>query len=746
MMDRGYLVSGRYEILDALGEGGMANVYLAEDTILHRRVAVKVLRLDLQHDQATIRRFQREAKATCELSHPNIVSVYDVGEDNGIQYIVMEYIDGSNLKSYIEEHYPLTLAKVVEIMTQILSAVQLAHSKGIIHRDLKPQNILMTKDGQAKIADFGIAVALSDKSVTQTNSLLGSVHYISPEQARGSLPTPQSDIYALGIILFELLTGKVPFAGDSAVSIALKHFHQDMPSVRATDAKIPQAMENVVLKATAKDPKQRYQSAAEMAADLKTSLDPHRADESKFMTKVDPNALGATKVMPGTFVDKAKPQEPEAAVKTAAPVEKTEPEQVLRPSKKPRRARKRRWPLILGITAILLALVGLFVGLMMTNRDVNVPDMAGMSQSEAEDALTKHDLKLGKIAYETNEKVPKDLVVRSLPAKKSSIKNGTKVDLVLSRGAKTYRIGNYHDKSYETVAAMLGRQGFTVIRKEKSSKTIDAGNILSQSIKANKKVVPKGTHITLTVSSGLPKVLVGDYIGTSYTAAYSELTDKGFSVQRQEATSETVASGDVMDQSVDAEERVVPSETTITLTVSVGKPDVTLVDLVKKYTEDSAQDYANSNDLNLVIEKDYSDDIDEGLVMKQSPAAKTKVRPGSTLTLTISKGKDPNKETSFSKEVEIPYEPVESDEESSSSADDSESSSASSSSTKSANKIEIYIGDASNNISSVYKTMSITDDTKVTLNFKVKTDQQVQCRIVRDGEEIMNEKFSAPTD
>lgn len=743
MMDRGYLVSGRYEILDTLGEGGMANVYLAEDTILHRRVAVKVLRLDLQHDQATIRRFQREAKATCELSHPNIVSVYDVGEDNGVQYIVMEYIDGSNLKSYIEQHYPFPLTKVVAIMMQILSAVQLAHSKGIIHRDLKPQNILLTKDGQAKIADFGIAVALSDKSVTQTNSLLGSVHYISPEQARGSLPTPRSDIYALGIILFELLTGKVPFAGDSAVSIALKHFHEDMPSVRATDAQIPQAMENVVLKATAKDPKQRYQSAAAMAADLKTSLDAERADEAKFMSKVNPDVLGATKVMPGTFVDNHKATKPVEANHIAQrTAKKSKPHQVLRPAKTPKRARKRRWPLIAGIIAALVLLVGAFVALMVSNRDVNVPDTAGMTKAEATAVLTKNDLQLGKIVYETNDKVDKGLVVRSLPAKKSSIKNGTKVDLVLSRGAKTYRIANYHDQSYETVAATLAKQGFIVKRKEKSSKTITAGNIIKQSIKANKKVVPKNKLITLTVSSGLPKVSVGDYTGETYETAYAKLTAKGFSVQRQNASSDTVPSGNVISQDLKADDKVVPSETTITLTVSSGKADVTLVDLVKKYTEASAKDYAQSKDLILSIEKDYSDDIEKGLVMKQSPAAGSKVRPGSTLTVTISQGKDPNKETSFSKEIEIPYEES-STTSSSSSEESSDSSSSSSSSAPEANKIEIYIGDADNNISSLYKTMSITSDTKITVNFKVKADQKAKIKILRDGEEILNQDVTA---
>lgn len=730
MMDRGYLVSGRYQILDTLGEGGMANVYLAEDTILHRRVAVKVLRLDLQHDQATIRRFQREAKATCELSHPNIVSVYDVGEDNGVQYIVMEYIDGSNLKSYIQQYYPFPLTKVVEIMLQILSAVQLAHSKGIIHRDLKPQNILITKDGQAKIADFGIAVALSDKSVTQTNSLLGSVHYISPEQARGSLPTPQSDIYALGIILFELLTGKVPFAGDSAVSIALKHFREDMPSVRASNPNVPQSLENVVLKATAKDPKQRYQSAEAMALDLKTSLNSNRADEVKFLAKVDPATLGETKIMPNHFeqktdVDRIK----------AVPIPDDEedtpviPTSDLKPKQVAKRPRKKRWPLILGISAILLALVAFFVFLMFSNRDVKVPNLYGMSQNEAQTALVGGDLKLGKVAYEISDSVPKGQVVRTIPANQSSLKNGTNVDLVISSGPKTYQIADYYNKSYETIAGMLAKQGFIVSRKEKSSRKIDAGNILKQSIKAKSKVVAKNKRITLTVSSGLPKVKVSDYTAVAYSTAYQELTAKGFTVQRVDESSDTIDSGNVISQDVVANTKVVPSETTITLTVSTGKPDITLSNFVND-TEQAAQDFANTNNLSLTIDREYSDDVEEGHVIKQSPAAGSKVKEDSTLNITVSKGQDLNKVTSFSKEISIPY----------------AASSSSSSSSSTGNTIQIYIGDAENNIGSLYKTMTITKDTNLTLTFKVKPDQKAHVKIIRDGEQILDQDVESDTD
>lgn len=294
-MNPGYEIGHRYRIIRSLGEGGMANVYLAHDMVLDRDVSVKLLRLDLRDDPSTKRRFHREAMAATQLNDPHIVGIYDVGEDHGLQYMVMQYVKGTDLKAYIKKHYPIPLPQVIDIMEQVLSAVATAHAHGIIHRDLKPQNILIDENKNVKITDFGIAVAVSQDSLTQTNTLMGSVHYLSPEQARGSIATKQSDIYSLGIILFELLTGKVPFEGETAVSIALKHFREEIPSVREQNKEIPQALENVIIKATAKEPAERYSSVNEMAADLKTVLDPQRANEPRLKIQQDDN--GETKVL-----------------------------------------------------------------------------------------------------------------------------------------------------------------------------------------------------------------------------------------------------------------------------------------------------------------------------------------------------------------------------------------------------------------------------------------------------------------
>ncbi|MDX1771800.1 MAG: Stk1 family PASTA domain-containing Ser/Thr kinase, partial [Planococcaceae bacterium] len=296
----GKRISGRYKIIEMIGGGGMSNVYLAHDMILDRDVAIKVLRYDFSNEEDLHRRFQREALSATSLTHPNIVNIFDVGEDGDIHYLVMEYVEGKTLKQYIVDSAPLPPVEAVEIMKQLTSAIANAHHNQIIHRDIKPQNILMDDQLHVKITDFGIAMALSATSFTQTNSVLGTVHYLSPEQARGGTATKKSDIYALGIVLFELLTGKLPFSGESAVSIALKHLQTETPSVRDLRPEIPQSLENVVMKATAKDPMHRYRSVEEMQRDLETVLIPERSDEQAFFIPFDDDATKAMPVIKNT--------------------------------------------------------------------------------------------------------------------------------------------------------------------------------------------------------------------------------------------------------------------------------------------------------------------------------------------------------------------------------------------------------------------------------------------------------------
>ncbi len=489
MIEPGSVLGERYQLTQTLGEGGMANVYLAHDLILDRDVAVKVLRLDLQNDPDTLRRFRREAMATLELSHPNIVNIYDVGESNGQQYLVMEYVRGTDLKKYIALNFPIPYARVIALMTQILSAVQTAHDHHIIHRDLKPQNILVDENGTAKITDFGIAVALSENSMTQTNSLLGSVHYLSPEQARGSMPTRQSDIYALGIILYEMLTGTVPFEGESAVSIALKHFQQAIPSVRDFDPRIPQALENVVMKATAKEPSQRYTSVSAMSADLATSLDASRAHEAPFRPDAAAD-MDETKVITPIAT---------SATKATATDEAAETERKAKPKKK-RRWRK-RYTALLILLGLLIA-GGVALAVIWPNADVKVPDVIGMTQADATTKLTDSKLNVGTVKKSASSKYAKGEVMVTTPEAGDSVKSDSDVDLVISSGVKKVKVDDYEGDVYADVAAELRAQGFTVKKRTVTRDSADAfsGQILSQSIKAGKKVVPGETTIKLTVA------------------------------------------------------------------------------------------------------------------------------------------------------------------------------------------------------------------------------------------------------
>lgn len=297
MIVKGSKINDRYQIIKTLGEGGMANVYLAHDTILDRNVAVKVLRGDLANDEKFVRRFQREALSASSLSHPNIVEMYDVGEDDGQYYIVMEYVDGMTLKQVLKKRGHLSVTEVIDIMLQVTDGMAHAHDAYIIHRDIKPQNIMILSNGMIKITDFGVATALNSTQLTQTNSVMGTVHYLPPEQANGKGSTIRSDIYSMGIMMYELLTGLVPYKGDNAVEIALKHLKEPLPSVRKFNSSIPQSIENVIIKATAKNPKNRYTDARAMHEDLKTALDESRQNEKRYVYPYPENDLEETKVL-----------------------------------------------------------------------------------------------------------------------------------------------------------------------------------------------------------------------------------------------------------------------------------------------------------------------------------------------------------------------------------------------------------------------------------------------------------------
>lgn len=501
-------LNGRYKIIRPLGEGGMANVYLAHDLILDRDVAVKLVRFDMQDDVSAIKRFQREALSTTELVHPNIVGVYDIGEEHGMNYLIMEYVEGQNLKQYIRDQFPIPLGQVVSLMSQILNGVQTAHYHGIIHRDLKPQNILIDKHGKAKITDFGIAIANQQSSFTRTNTVIGSVQYLSPEQVRGHIATQQSDIYSLGIILFEMLTGKVPFEGESAVSIAVKHYQDQLPLVKDFNTKIPQSLENVVLKATAKNPIDRYKNVAEMAADLKTVLQPERANESKFVedSLVEHTiVLNQDELKQGLAkeeVGKTRPIKLKMNNKiNFAKKEKAPDAEESHMHRFKRRHPLRRRALFMAMAAVAFILGILIAFKLSSPQMVQVPNLEDLTQKQAMTKLSKVNLGVGKITKEADDKTSYNKVVETLPQSGKYVQEGIKVNIVISKGPNSFDVDNYVGSDYSSTKKQLEAKGFTIKKRKIVTNRFDNNRIISQDVVSGQVVVPRVTTITFTVAN-----------------------------------------------------------------------------------------------------------------------------------------------------------------------------------------------------------------------------------------------------
>ena len=549
-MNPGYEIGHRYRIIRSLGEGGMANVYLAHDMVLDRDVSVKLLRLDLRDDPSTKRRFHREAMAATQLNDPHIVGIYDVDEDHGLQYMVMQYVKGTDLKAYIKKHYPIPLPQVIDIMEQVLSAVATAHAHGIIHRDLKPQNILIDENKNVKITDFGIAVAVSQDSLTQTNTLMGSVHYLSPEQARGSIATKQSDIYSLGIILFELLTGKVPFEGETAVSIALKHFREEIPSVREQNKEIPQALENVIIKATAKEPAERYSSVDEMAADLKTVLDPQRANEPRLKIQQDDN--GETKVLDIKHL-KADDYQPKKS--TDSPT--------VDPSTKPQKWKK------YGIVSGTLGMIVLIAvcSWWFLIRQVIIPDVEGMTVLKAEQRLHQQNLRIGKITRVNSQAVDKNRIVSTNPDVSHKTRVSTPINLTVSTGVKQLQMADYVGEDYSSVAANLRRKGFQVHQEPVYSDDIDKGQIIRQNHEKGTIVKPAANTIIFRVSAGKEPIKIPNFKNQDISAVQQFANKNNLQLTTQEKKSKTIATNHVINQTPRAGSTLNHGDT---LTVSIA--------------------------------------------------------------------------------------------------------------------------------------------------------------------------------
>ena len=562
MVIKGQKINDRYQIIRMIGEGGMANVYLAHDTILDRDVAVKILRGDLADDEKFVRRFQREAISASSLSHPNIVEMYDVGEDDGQYYIVMEYVEGKTLKSLIKRRGALTLPEVIDIMLQLTSAVACAHDSYIIHRDIKPQNVLIKEDGTVKITDFGIAMALNSNELTQTNSVMGSVHYLPPEQANGSGATIKSDIYSLGILMFELLTGNLPFKGENAVEKAIKQMREKIPSVCEINPHIPQSVENIILKACAKNPKNRYDNVLEMHDDIKTCLNEERKDEKRITYRYSENDLEETKIMP-PITDKPNKNDDVKVEKIS--------EEITKEDKK--------------INKIILVLVGIVVGLvalitttllilprLSNKKEIVVPNVSNLSIVDAEKTLKDAGFEIaGENKLESSSTVKEGVVIRTDPISGVSRKKGTIITLIVSSGEEGIVLENYVGSNYYEVKGKLEASEIkvTVEKKEISDKTLKENTIIEQSPAAGTKVV-KGDTVKLII----PDVITNypNFVSEGWKVDDIETfcSEYGITLTVVEEETNEYPAGTVIKQSRSADTKVI-SGATLKITVAKEK-------------------------------------------------------------------------------------------------------------------------------------------------------------------------------
>ena len=594
----GKRISGRYKINRMIGGGGMANVYLAHDMILDRDVAVKILRMDFANEEEFIRRFQREAQSATSLTHQNIVSIYDVGEENDVYYIVMEYVDGPTLKQYIQQHHPVTVEKTLDIMKQLTAAVAHAHQNHIIHRDIKPQNILLDHDGNVLITDFGIAMALSATSITQTNAVLGSVHYLSPEQARGGMATKKSDIYSLGIVMFELLTGRLPFSGESAVSIALKHLQSDTPSPTRWNPDLPQSVENIVLKATAKDPFLRYASAEEMERDLETALDHDRLNEPKFFV---PEDLDATTTIPVIPVHNSF-----ANIDDTVLLHEKEKNQSDQQNKQ---KRKKKWPWVVGSTVALLLISILFLTFILpmikNAQNVNVPDVTGREYDDAVQMLVSEGLEIGEKTPLNDEEIPEGEVIKTSPRAEREVKKGSVINLYISAGKAKFPLSDYRGRQFDEIVQLLDKKGFKDIKQEGRHDDSSIGTILDQNYDPDQEVIPEETVLIFTTSKGPEQISLKslaeynekgleDYAESTglhidMTAEdYSATVPAGLVISQDPAAGTELVKGDTVKVVISKGQKAIPPETvTREITIEYDPVEEGEKQVVKIFIEDA---------------------------------------------------------------------------------------------------------------------------------------------------------------
>ena len=645
-MGKGIVLGKRYEVLSKIGAGGMADVYKGRDLMLNRNVAIKVLKKEFRVDESFVEKFRSEAQAAAGLTNPNIVNVYDVGEDRGLNYMVMELVEGITLKEYIHKKGKISYKETISIAIQICQGIGAAHAAGIIHRDIKPQNIIISQEGKVKVTDFGIAKAMS--SNTTSSTVMGSVHYTSPEQAKGRYSDMRSDIYSMGITLYEMVTGDVPFDGDSAVNVAMKHLQEELPLPSDIVPDIPYSLEQIILKCTLKNAQRRYPNTQSLIADLKHSL----IDPEGDFVEIDPVGNADTVMITDVELDDFRRQYDDLDDDDYDD-DDFEDSKMLRKKGDKLNPKMRKMTKILTIVAaVLIALVLIFavgraVGIFRfgpgtsaeSSKQVTVPDLVGMTEAEAKAALDKLDLGYKITERKESEKYEEGRVISQDPKAGKKASKYSKINIVLSSGlkGKEITVPDVKGLTEDEAQKALNDVGFEKVQSEaKYDDSVEQGHIISTDPSAGSKGT-KETTITMYVSKGAEKVTVPSVVGSDEASAVAAIQSAGFTANVTREYSETVAKGVVISQSHSGTKQL--KGTTIDVVVSDGpKPaEKITVPEVTGQTKENAETLLKNYGFAVTVIQENSDKT-PGTITRMDPGAGTQLEKGATVTIYVSIG------------------------------------------------------------------------------------------------------------
>lgn len=630
MVEPNTIIDGRYRVLSRLGSGGMADVYLSEDQLLGRSLAVKVLHHHFAEDQEFVERFRREASSAAGLSHPNIVGIFDRGEWDGTYYIAMEYVPGRSLKELVREQGPLDPIVAIDIVTQILQAARFAHARGVIHRDLKPHNVILDEEGRARVTDFGIAQA-GASDMTMTGSIMGTAQYLSPEQAQGHAVSAASDLYAVGVILYELLTGAVPFDGDTAVAIAFKQVSASPPAPSTANPASPAVLDEIVLRALAKDPAARYASAEEFILALSSARErlPAGAATAIFATRPPAASDTATHVVPaGAALSTGIP--PAALLLPAATGEPPDDEDE-------RAAKKRRNRRLALVSAAVVAIVALVLVLALTRPSsdghVTVPSVTGQSEAAAGAAL-RHAGLVPVPALTVSSTVAEGIVISETPSAGTVVGKGTRVTIALSTGPGSSPLPDVTGLTAAQASAKLKEAGFKPSTEKQPSATVASGRVISTNPSAGTEA-QAGSAVTVLVSSGPAQTTVPDVIGQSRASAEATLTNAKLAAGAvTQQTSTEQSPGTVLEQSP-AAGSTLPAGGTVNFVVAQAPSEIVVPNVIGKNEAQASAELGRAGFTPQAVTQTTTDSTQVGIVLRQSPVAPNKARKGSTVTIAV---------------------------------------------------------------------------------------------------------------